>query len=63
MACCNSLAPSYQAPLLQVKHPERYTLYTLDEPLVVGGGLGQLGAESQAQLQQQVRNACVMGSA
>lgn len=25
-----------------VTHPERYTCYVLDEPLVVGGGVGQL---------------------
>lgn len=34
-----------------VQHPERYTLYTLDEPLVVGGGLGQLRADALEQQQ------------
>lgn len=29
-----------------VKHPEKYTVYVLDEPLVVGGGLSH-GAEQQ----------------
>jgi hypothetical protein len=35
-----------------VQHPERYTLYTLDEPLVVGGGVAQLGSESHKQMEQ-----------
>lgn len=35
-----------------VQHPEKYTLYTLEEPLVVGGGTGQLGSERQEQLEQ-----------
>ncbi|GAB4819088.1 hypothetical protein N2152v2_006134 [Parachlorella kessleri] len=35
-----------------VKHPEKYTVYTLDEPLVVGGGVGQLGQESHAQMER-----------
>jgi hypothetical protein len=30
-----------------VQHPEKYTCYVLDEPLVVGGGVGQLAAGSQ----------------
>lgn len=28
-----------------VKHPDKYTCYVLDEPLVVGGGVGQLAGE------------------
>ncbi|KAI7835900.1 hypothetical protein COHA_010203 [Chlorella ohadii] len=30
-----------------VKHPERYQCYVLDEPLVVGGGVGQLAGEQE----------------
>jgi len=31
-----------------VKHPERYTCYTLDEPLIIGGGLSGNGSRAKA---------------
>ena len=35
-----------------VRHPDKYTCYTLDEPLVVGGGVAQLADGQQNQRQQ-----------
>lgn len=30
-----------------LRHPDKYTCYVLDEPLVVGGGVGQLAGEQR----------------
>ncbi len=37
---------------LHVQHPEKYTCYVLDEPLVVGGGDKAAGLSSQAELEK-----------
>ncbi|KAI3438062.1 hypothetical protein D9Q98_000505 [Chlorella vulgaris] len=36
-----------------VKHPQKYTCYVLDEPVVVGGGIAQLAPDSQHNQRQQ----------
>lgn len=41
-----------------MKHPEKFTCYVLDEPLVVGAGVGQLSREGQ---QQDVPPAAAVG--
>ncbi|DBA81791.1 TPA: hypothetical protein ACH3X1_007520 [Trebouxia sp. C0004] len=40
---------------LHVQHPEKYTCYVLDEPLVVGGGDKPAGLSSQAELEKAAR--------
>lgn len=42
---------------LHVQHPEKYTCYVLDEPLVVGGGDKAAGLSSQAELETAARAA------
>lgn len=42
---------------LHVQHPEKYTCYVLDEPLVVGGGDQAAGLSSQAELEKAARAA------
>ncbi|DBB16322.1 TPA: hypothetical protein ACH3X3_014628 [Trebouxia sp. C0006] len=42
---------------LHVQHPEKYTCYVLDEPLVVGGGDKAAGLSSQAELEKAARAA------
>ncbi len=37
---------------LHVQHPEKYTCYVLDEPLVVGGGDKAAGLSSLADLEK-----------
>ena len=37
---------------LHVQHPEKYTCYVLDEPLLVGGGDKAAGLSSQAELEK-----------
>ncbi len=37
---------------LHVQHPEKYTCYVLEEPLVVGGGDKAAGLSSQVELEK-----------
>ena len=46
-----------------VKNPAKYTCYVLDEPLVVGGGVGQLARDGQNQRQDLPPAAAAGGAA
>lgn len=43
-----------------VRHPDRYTCYTFDEPVTVGGGVGQLAQERDAEQSQAVHEALAL---
>ena len=46
-----------------VRNPAKYTCYVLDEPLVVGGGVGQLARDGQNQRQELPQAAAAGGAA